>query len=293
MQTAAALDAREAIHRYITEGRRRYAKNTIDSRRPLLMRLAQAHHGHLFDLTAEDIDRWLERAEVQPRTRNVYLGSLRSFYRWAIRRGYTTTNPADDVDRLKTPRALPRPCRTDDLARALEAADPQMRAWLALMAYAGLRCCEVAALHVEDLLWHLDPPLLHVSRHIPHTGPKGGHERVVPLAAAAEEALIAYGLPRAGAIFRRPGSIEPITASHVSVKTRRFLDELDIKATPHQLRHWFATSVYQLTLDIRAVQELLGHANPATTAIYAGFAKSESSAIVRTLGTPPPPAPPS
>ncbi len=271
----------QAISKFLTESKRRYATNTVDARRPLLKRVALAHHGDLFDLTGDDIERWLDRAEVVATTRNVYLGSLRCFYRWAIKRGYTTENPADDAARIKVPRSLPRPIRTPDLDRALAAADPRMRAWLSLMAYTGLRCCEVAAIQVEDLLFHLDPPMVHVCH-----GTKGGHERPVPLAAAAEQALLEFGLPRAGAIFRRPGSVEPVTASYVSQRTRRHLDELDINATPHQLRHWFASEFYNRTLDLRATQEMMGHADPATTAVYTRFAASDAASVVRRLGEP-------
>ena len=271
----------EAISRYLMEAKRRLAVNTVDSRRPLLKRVAAAHNGDLFGLTGEDIERWLDRAEVVTTTRNVYLSSLRAFYKWAMKRGYIDHNPAEDAERIKVPRGLPRPCRTDDLDRALAAAGPRMRAWLALMAYTGMRCCEVAAVHVEDLLWHLDPPMVHICH-----GTKGGNERVVPLARTVEEALLEFGLPRAGAVFRRPGSVEPISASYVSQKTRRYLDELDINATPHQLRHFFATSVYQQTGDLRAVQDMLGHASPATTAVYTRFSATDAAAVVRRLGEP-------
>lgn len=275
MQPATA----EAITRHLSEAKRRYAHNTVNHRRSLLTRVATAHNGDLFGLTGEDIDRWMDGAGIVARTRNVYISGLSSFYKWAIRRGYTDTNPAADATRLKAPRAIPRPARGADLKLALAAADPRMYAWLALMAYTGLRCAEVAALEVSDLLWHLDPPVIHV-RH----GTKGSHERVVPMAEVVEQALRAFGLPRAGPVFRRPGTAIAISAGYVSRRTREHLDNLGISATPHMLRHYFASAFYEASLDIRATQSLMGHASPATTAIYARFAQSDAAKVVRKLG---------
>lgn len=278
-------DTADVITRFILEAKRRYSRNTVNSLRPLLHRLADAHDGELLGLDGTDIDRWLDGCQVQPSTRRTYITSLTMFYGWAVRQGLIGKNPADDATILRVPRAKPRPCRPAELEKALALADPKMKAWLCLMAYTGLRCCEVAALQVEDLLLHLDPPMIHVCH-----GTKGGHERVVPLSIATEEALIEYGLPRAGAIFRRPDSILPVSAGWVSHKTCQFLEDLGLMARPHQLRHFFATETYRQTGDIRAVQEYLGHLDPATTAIYADFSASAAAATVRRLGTPPEPA---
>lgn len=283
MQPASA----ELISRFIYEERRRHAENTVRARLPLLVRLARAHNGDLLGLTGDDIERWLDRAKVTRATRNTYLGSLSGFYTWAVRRGALDRSPCDDIIRVRTPRGLPRPIRPDDLDRALQLAAPRMRAWLALMAYGGLRCAEVAGLHVDDLLWHLDPPMIHLRplSAAGTAGPKGGKERLVPLAQVAEEALVEYGLPRAGPIFRRHRSVEPASPGYVSKQVNAYLDELDIRATAHQLRHYFATTVYQETgHDLRAVQEYMGHASADTTAIYARFSSTEAARVVRGLG---------
>lgn len=275
----------ELISRFIHEEKRRHAENTVKSRLPLLLRLARSHNGDLLGLTGEDIERWLDDTKVTRATRNTYLGSLSGFYRWAVRRGALDHSPCDDILRIRTPRGLPRPIRPDDLDRALAAADPKMRAWLSLMAFGGLRCAEVAGLDVDDLLWHLEPPMVHLRP--PQTagtaGPKGGNQRLIPLARTTEDAIVAYGIPRAGPLFRRAGSSEPVSPGYVSKTVNAHLDDLGIHATAHQLRHYFGTAVYLETRDLRAVQELLGHSSPDTTAIYASYSSSEAAAVVRGL----------
>ncbi len=99
--------------------------------------------------------------------------------------------------RPKLPRHLPRPIGTDDLNRALLAADPRMRAWLTLAAYAGLRCVEIAGLRAEDVHLDREPPVLHLVKT------KGAKERIVPLGPLVSAALRGYGLPLSGPVFTR------------------------------------------------------------------------------------------
>lgn len=271
----------DAITRFLTAEKRRHAQTTVTNRRPLLYRVARAHNGDLLGLTGDDIDMWLDRLPIAPNTRRFYLSTLASFYAWCVRSGILERNAARDAMTVRVPRGLPRPARDDDLAVALAAADPRMRVWLSLMAFGGFRCCEVAGLHVEDIHWHLDPPVIHVCH-----GSKGGNERVVPVAETTEAALLEIVLPRSGPVFRNDRTFRPITAAHVSRTTSRFLGELELRARPHQLRHWFATAVYQQSLDIRATQTLLGHSSPQTTAIYTAFNSSSVGRLVRTLCLP-------
>lgn len=268
------------ILRHIAEIRRRHAANTATHRRTLLLRLAAAHPAGLFTITGTELDDWLDASHLQPRTRNVYVSEISTFYRWAIRHGYTSSNPAADATRLRAPRSHPRPISTEHLERALAAAGPRMRAWLSLMAYAGMRCCEVAGLHAEDVLWHYSPPTLHLCH-----GTKGADERLVPLSRAAEAALAAWGLPPRGPVFPRADGSGPIPASYVSKRTAEHLHDLGLPWTAHSLRHFFGTMVYEQTRDLRATQELMGHADPGTTTIYVALVRSNAWDTVRGLGS--------
>lgn len=266
------------IDAHITWARRRYATNTVTHRRPLLVRLAGAHGWDLFAITADELDQWLDSLDVSGRTRNVYLSDVRTFYAWAIRRGLTDRNPAVDATRARTPRSRPRPIAPDDLERALVAADDRMRAWLSLMAFAGLRCCEVAGLERDDVLTTYDPPALFVNH-----GTKGGHHRIVPLAEAVEVALAVFGMPAYGPIFTKHDGAA-VSAAYVSKLVSEHLHDLGMPWTAHTLRHYFGTALYALTKDLRATQEIMGHADPGTTSVYVAWVRSEAAAAIRTLG---------
>ncbi len=88
--------------------------------------------------------------------------------------------------------------------------------------------------------------------------------------------LQAYGLPRRGPVFMMFDNLgrrtsRPITASRVSAACGAYLAEAGTGATLHQLRHYFATALYQSSRDLRLVQEALGHSSPNVTAVYAAF----------------------
>jgi integrase/recombinase XerC len=269
----------DAITHYLAELAHRRSTSTVRNTRPVLVRVALAHDGDLFHLTAADHDRWLDSTGIGARTRRTYVSTLAGFYRWAVRNGCTDRNPADDATRLRTPRAKPRPVRGGAIERALDAADDRMRAWLCLMAYAGLRCCEVAALRAEDVVRDHRSPVLRL-RH----GTKGATSARCPLSESVERALLAYGLPDEGPLFRRPASSRPVGAWYVSRHVNRHLHALGIRETAHQLRHSFGTDVYRATLDIRATQEVMGHLSPATTAVYAAADMTSVATVIRTLG---------
>lgn len=233
--------------------------------------------------TRDDVEAWLTSrgrrcpsGKISARTRYSLLSCLASFYRWAIREELTDHDPSARIDRPRLRRTLPRPISDEDLELALDLADPRMRAWLALMAYAGLRCQEVAGLQVDDILTHLDPPMLYVVKA------KGGNERTVPIAEEVERALAGCGTPRSGPLFPayHGGPFSPHT---VSRDTNEYLRELGIGSTAHSLRHWFATRIYALTGDIVLVQELLGHASLATARIYVAVDVTRAAGVVRGL----------
>ncbi len=111
---------------------------------------------------------------------------------------------------------------------------------------------------------------------------KGSKERVLPLQPRVLAELQAYGLPRRGPVFtmydaRGNWTSRPINAARVSAACNLYLQEVRAGATLHQLRHYFATALYQTTQDLRLVQEALGHSSPNVTAIYAAFDTSKTA----------------
>lgn len=251
--------------------RRNLAEATIHIRRHKLEAI-DAEYG-LATATTEQIEGFLDRRHISAKTRYCWISHLSCFYRWAIDHGHLDRDPTVRVTRPKTKVNLPRPIATDDLVLALEMANPMMRAWLLLGSLAGLRCAEVAHLTVADLLW--DDRLIHVVG-------KGDKPRLVPMHDEVAKALHSMPLPSRGPVFRRPRG-GPFPAAQVSREGSLYFQGLGIGATMHQLRHWFGTQSYRACRDLRVVQEMMGHASPTTTAIYADWSREEAYRAVASL----------
>jgi site-specific recombinase XerD len=165
------------------------------------------------------------------------VAALRSYYGFLVRTEKREDDPTVRLDRPRVRRGLPRPI--GDVAKALKPLDPVSRHVAVLLNETGLRLSEALGLDTG-----VPPPdVLRVRG-------KGGKERLIPLSDAAWEALSELG----GRIPLRERTLQ-----------RRF------KAfgfTPHRLRHTFATALAESDVDLSVIQDLLGHASPATTRIY-------------------------
>lgn len=212
----------------------------------------------------------LKQRNLAPATMARRVASLRALYRWLRRQGAVNDNP---VGRAKTPKAehrLPRFMDTAAVAALLDAPDAsgrqgrRDRALLETFYSTGMRLSELTALAPADV--DFTDGLVRVMG-------KRRKERLLPIGQPALAALRAYlqdDPPPPGArIFRSlrggnltPRSVERIMAAYV----RRVGGELGL--SPHSLRHSFATHLLDNGADLRAVQELLGHANLSTTQIY-------------------------
>ena len=256
--------------------RRNLSPRSITMYRGILVR-ADDFAGALTTATRPVLEAWLDTLNLAPRARYTYISALHGFYLWAISENLAPTDPTLRIARPKLPQTVPRPISTADLEQAIQLADRRMRCWLCLAAYQGLRCQEIAGVSVDDVLLGHDPPILIV------TAGKGRKERIVPLHPATVMAFADFGIPRAGFVFcrrDRPGSKEPVKPHRVSELIAEHLHGLGINATGHQLRHWFGTSVYAVSLDLRLTQELMGHAHPSTTAGYVKYAQHAAAEVV-------------
>jgi integrase/recombinase XerC len=220
------------------------------------------------------------------------LSSLRAFFRFLEKRGMRFDNPAGPIRAPKRSRALPRALDVDvtfqlveapqrgavTSARRLSASERARavvlrlrdRAVMEVLYGAGLRVSECVALDVDDVdESQYGTTVLHVRRG------KGGKDRVVPLGAKAADAIIAWRAARG----RLPGDDRPLfvgvtggrlTTRSVQRQVRRWVGAAGIvdPATPHALRHSFATHLLDGGVDLRTIQELLGHASLASTQIY-------------------------
>lgn len=249
------------------------SKSTIRLRRHYVRQLA-VRFGDPWTVTGDELAGWLAGPEWMPETRKSARSSVRMFYRWAVASGRVAVSPADGLDSVRVPRALPRPASEDVLAAALARANDEDRLMLVLAAYAGLRATEIAA--VRPATDVLPDGTLWVRG-------KGGRERTVPLhPRVADEIEAEQQRRRRGRVgtgfhfgWSRP-EVGPedylfpgLQGGHVgSDVVGRHLRRVLNGATGHQLRHRFASAAYAADRDLRAVQELLGHASPQTTARY-------------------------
>jgi site-specific recombinase XerD len=202
--------------------------------------------------------------------------ALRSFYRFLCERKGLATNPLLSVSLPKADKRLPvflTTTQIDALLRAPHEAKPQKQApawmpWrdtaiLELFYSSGLRLAELAALDVRDI----DP----YSETVRVLG-KGAKERIVPVGQPALEAIQQYrqrAQVQAGPLFlsKLRKRLSPASI-WVLVKKYLRLAQIPVPASPHKLRHSFATHLLDAGADLRSVQSLLGHASLSTTQIY-------------------------
>lgn len=198
------------------------------------------------------------------------LSTLRSFFRARCLRHGLPANPAAEVRAPKAPRRLPSAFGAEPLNAALDhpidddrPRTLRDRALAELLYSCGLRLGELQPLHWEQF----DAGLTELRV----TG-KGGKTRVLPVGRAAREALLDWrqaGPAGSGAVFPgRRGAPMSRAAIGRGLKDWARRSGLDGRVHPHRFRHAFATHLLESSGDLRAVQELLGHANLATTQVY-------------------------
>lgn len=269
------LGANLVINDYVRYMRRRgFTPGTIERRSIALTAFARwLEPAPIIYATSDDIVRFLDsKPDIVDRTRACWISHLKCYFTWATLFDLIDVNPALRVERPRLPRLLPRPIGEDDLMMAMEVASPAMHLKLVLGAYAGLRCMEMANLNVDCILMH-DAALRVMG--------KGRCERIVPMHSVVEDALLALGVPRRGAVLTN-GS-RRLHPREISTRINVFLHGLGIDATAHMLRHRFGTQTYAACKDLRVTQELLGHASPTTTAGYAAFSRVEARRAVLDL----------
>jgi integrase len=251
--------------------------------------LAGRCHTGPYAVRLDDLLTWLAKESWSAETRKSARASLVAFYRWAVDtdRIAEKANPARKLPTVTPPRALPRPAPDEVFRDALWDASDRDRLVLMLAGYGGLRRAEIARTHVGDFDWARGDLLVHG---------KAAHQRWVPihpdleLAVRGELARRKQGGHGTGYRFdsqvRPDGYLFPGKHGHVTPDTiGRVLDRLLAgKWTGHTLRHRFASSAYAAERDLRAVQELLGHSKPETTARYVQTPPEAMRAAVLAVG---------
>jgi integrase/recombinase XerD len=232
------------------------------------------------DVKYEDIVAFLSASRAQglaSRTRARRSSAIKSFFDFLVSRNFVKENPAERLEAPKKDFVLPKVLSEDEVTRMLEniptlqIQDVRDRALLEILYGCGLRVSEVCALSMEDIV--SEGELLRVKG-------KGSKERLIPICSTAGRELEKYMtlfrpsflkasssethifLTRLGRPFTRQGVFKV-------VRERAILAGISpSRISPHVLRHSYASHLLQRGADIRAIQELLGHADISTTQIY-------------------------
>ena len=256
-----------------------------------LCELTQALQLELVQVQNQHIRRWAAQMHAHGRSSRgiaLILSGWRGFYAWLGREGMVSSNPVQDVKAPKSAKPLPKAMSVDDAIHFANYQSESDAPWLELRDSAmvellygsGLRVGELVGLDAigtaQSLGW-VDMNAAEV-----HVLGKGGKRRTVPVGSKALQALGLWVRARADLITNDMSAKESANAlflgkngsrlSAASVwqrlKRRSLQAGLAMPVHPHMLRHSFASHVLQSSSDLRAVQELLGHANITTTQVY-------------------------
>ncbi len=199
------------------------------------------------------------------------LAAIRSFFRYLLRQGVVATNPAELVSSPKREKRLPYHLNIDEVTTLVEAPagsnllPARDRAILETLYSCGIRVSELTGLNVGGV--DLDGKTVRVLG-------KGGKERIVPLGSQAAQALEAYVSARNDPSPETPLFLNARGGRLTRRSVARIIDRYILhlatmkKVSPHTLRHTFATHLLEGGADLRAIQELLGHASLSTTQKY-------------------------
>ena len=232
----------------------------------------------LRDLGCEELSRFLSARKaggLGASSLRIATVHLKIFFRWLAGRGELPMDPAEPLLAPRPGLTLPETMHEREVARLLESIDPAQplgrrdRAMLELFYASGLRLAELCGARLEHL--DLEGGFIRV------TG-KGNKTRVVPVGSRAREAIDDYLRHQRPALVKRRtssqlflsvrgGALSPDRVRQV-VKRRAAQAGIETKIYPHLLRHSFATHLLEGGADLRVIQELLGHADIATTQVY-------------------------
>ena len=252
---------------------RQGSTHTLDAYRRDLAALAGWARGRdLLALDGNDLRAFIaseHRRGLSPKSLQRRLSACRSLYRWLLKHGRIQASPADGVRAPKAPRKLPQVLDVDEAVQLVQLpTDAPLglrdRALLELFYSSGLRLSEVCALRWGDL--DFDAGLVTVLG-------KGSKQRIVPVGSHARRALLDWREASAGTgtgfVFPGRGGAR-ISARAIQLRMKQLALRQGVfkRIHPHLLRHSFASHVLESSGDLRGVQELLGHADIATTQIY-------------------------
>ena len=256
----------------------RRSPRTVDAYRRDLRSLADWLDRPPATATTEELERWIAELRAQglsPATIARRVAAVRSYFRHLVLLGAAAESPAAELELPRRLRRLPRTLSVGEVERLIDAADgttPRAfrdRALVELLYGAGLRVSEAVGLERSGV---------DLEQRLVRCVGKGDKERIVPVGRQAAEALrryLARGRPHLDRRHRPELFLNaqggPLTRAGAFLILRRVAAKAGLEPErihPHLLRHSFATHLLEGGADLRSVQEMLGHADLATTELY-------------------------
>jgi integrase/recombinase XerD len=280
---------KDFIHYLIVE--RNLAQNTIVSYerdlKKYMQYLVNVEQIHSFNdvsrLHIIQFLKFLKEKGSSPKTIARHVASIRSFHQFLLREKVTEQDPSVHIESPQLERTLPKVLSTAEVEALLETPKTNTpfgirdKAMLELLYATGIRVSELVNLNVSDV---------HLTMGFVRCYGKGNKERIVPIGSMATKALKLYMESARGMLINpKKPKTEALFLNHHGERLSRqgfwkILKKLAKEAkiekelTPHTLRHSFATHLLENGADLRAVQELLGHADISTTQIYTHVTKT-------------------
>jgi len=270
----------QAFYRYL-QTERRYSTHTLVAYQRDIQRFLSSLDQDIFSTIHWDA---IKPAQVRAAVARIHrqglsgrslqrtLSSIRSLYKFLCRHQLASSNPATGIPAPKSAKRLPNTLNADKLDQLLNIKGDDFfsirdRALMELLYACGLRLSELTGINITDIDWQ--------QQSIRVTG-KGSKQRQVPFGRKAAEAVKTWLKNRSLLIKENEPALfisqrgSRISNSSVQQRLKKWAQKqgLDSAIYPHMLRHSFASHILESSNDLRAVQELLGHANLSTTQIY-------------------------
>lgn len=264
----------ESFEAYLRRHPRRYSPFTVQKRIAIVRRYVVSVPAWR-TATPMMVEQWAGDLQLSVTSTRDAVSHVRSFYRWAIRTELTVIDPTSTIELPVARRRLPRPARDVAIAVAVNAAPPAMRAMLALMAGAGLRCIEVSRLRWSDV---------DLLAHTIHVTGKFDRDRLIEISDDVRRSIAAIDHP--GSFLFENAAGRPYTSTRISQLVNEHLRLCSAGCTAHQLRHRFATRSLAECGDITTVRDLLGHSSVSVTEIYAAVTPGAAGKVSRSIRVP-------
>lgn len=243
---------------------------TIRDREELLQRMDAELPCGLKYASVDELQDWLARKGWCQETRKTYYNHAVGFYRDPRIIEQVGWDPSAGLIRPKATKYLPKPVTDDELRRALIHLPRPWSTYVALAAYGGLRAAELAALdrrHITEDSILVDHGKGNKSRRVEMSTELWPKVRLLP--------------PGPIALL---GSGRVMTPEQMSARVRYRLDQVGLPdVTLHRFRHWFGTALVRSGVNLLVVSELMGHANPNTTKVYALITSEQRRLAVNAL----------